>query len=141
LTAGVLLGNGDNSWGAVSDYRLKDNISEYYVLDRLDDYRVVEFDWEHGGHDIGVMAQELLSIFPEVVNEGSYDNDIANAADPGVWSVQYAKLGALALQAIKEQQAQIEQQEIQNEQQEKLIDSLIEIICVDNPEKNICNKE
>jgi len=66
----------------------------------LDGYRAVEFDWRNGGnHDVGVMAQELQSIFPELVNTGSTQGDITNAADPGVWSVQYSKLGALALQA------------------------------------------
>jgi len=109
----------------ISDTRLKDNIAEYSVLDKLDDYRAVQFDWKAGGnHDVGVMAQELQSIFPELVNTGSSEGDIANAADPGVWSVQYSKLGALALQAIKEQQT--------------IIDSLISIICEDNPDREIC---
>jgi len=47
--------------------------------------------------------------------------------DEGTWSVQYSKLGALALQAIKEQQTQI--------------DALIDIICADNPEKDICQQD
>jgi len=125
LSTGVLLPNGATAWGVISDVRLKDNISEYSVLDKLEDYRAVEFDWKAGGnHDVGVMAQELQSIFPELVNTGSTQGDIANAADPGVWSVQYSKLGALALQAIKEQQT--------------IIDSLISIICEDNPDREIC---
>ncbi len=125
LTTGVVLAPGTSAWAAASDYRLKDNISEYSVLDKLDDYRAVEFDWKAGGnHDVGVMAQELESIFPELVNTGSSEGDITNAADPGVWSVQYSKLGALALQAIKEQQT--------------IIDSLISIICEDHPDKEIC---
>jgi len=125
LTTGVLLAPGSNAWATVSDVRLKDNIAEYSVLDKLDDYRVVQFDWKAGGnHDVGVMAQELQSIFPELVNTGSSEGDITNAADPGVWSVQYSKLGALALQAIKEQQT--------------IIDSLISIICEENPDREIC---
>jgi len=124
-TIGVLLVPNSNAWGVISDTRLKDNISEYSVLDKLDDYRAVEFDWKAGGnHDVGVMAQELQLIFPELVNTGSSEGDITNAADPGVWSVQYSKLGALALQAIKEQQT--------------IIDSLISIICEDHPDKEIC---
>jgi len=125
VTIGVLLAPNTNGWGMISDYRLKDNISEYSVLDKLDDYRAVEFDWKaSGNHDVGVMAQELQSIFPELVNTGSAQGDIANAAFSGVWSVQYSKLGALALQAIKEQQTQIE--------------ALIDIICADNPDRQIC---
>jgi len=125
LSTGVVLANGAAAWAGISDYRLKDNISEYSVLDKLDDYRAVEFDWKAGGnHDVGVMAQELQSIFPELVNAGSSEGEITNAADPGVWSVQYSKLGALALQAIKEQQT--------------IIDSLISIICEDSPDREIC---
>ncbi len=125
LTTGVLLAPGSTAWAGISDYRLKDNIAEYSVLDKLDDYRAVEFDWKDGGnHDVGVMAQELQSIFPELVNAGNSEGDITSAADPGVWSVQYSKLGALALQAIKEQQV--------------IIDSLIDIICEDNPDREIC---
>jgi len=58
--------------------------------------------------------------------------------DKGSWSIQYSKLGALALQAIKEQQAQMEDYELQLESQNKVIDSLIDIICADNPEREIC---
>jgi len=132
LSNGVLLFPGGSDWFSISDSRLKDNIAEYSVLDKLDDYRAVEFDWKEGGnHDVGVMAQELHSIFPELVNAGSNEGDIANAADPGVWSVQYSKLGALALQAIKEQQTQIDEQN-------KLINFLVDIICEENPEREIC---
>jgi len=139
LSKGVLLLPGTNVWAAPSDYRLKDNISEYSVLDKLDDYRAVEFDWKAGGnHDVGVMAQELQSIFPELVNAGSSEGDIANAADPGVWSVQYSKLGALALQAIKEQQEQMEDYELQLESQNEVIDSQIDIICAEEPDRQIC---
>ena len=131
-STGVSLTSGQTTWASVSDARLKDNISEYSVLDRLDDYRAVEFDWKDGGaHDVGVMAQELQSIFPELVNQGSLQGEVSGMLDEGIWSVQYSKLGALALQAIKEQQTQIDEQQ-------SLIDSLITIICADDNELEIC---
>ena len=131
-SSGVILASGKDGWASISDNRFKDNISEYSVLDKLDDYRAIEFDWKSSGiHDVGVIGQELESIFPELVNKGSTEGDVTSITDPGVWSVQYSKLGALALQAIKEQQAQIDEQN-------KVIDSLIDIICADNLEREIC---
>jgi len=29
--------------------------------------KVVEFDWENGVHDVGIIAEELAKIFPEAV--------------------------------------------------------------------------
>jgi len=124
-TFGVVLASGSDSWAGISDNRFKDNISEFSVLDKLDSYRAVEFDWRSSGiHDVGVIGQELEQVFPELVNSGSNDGDVTSITDPGVWSVEYSKLGALALQAIKEQQT--------------IIDSLISIICEDNPDREIC---
>ena len=131
-SSGVILVSGKDGWASISDNRFKDNISEYSVLDKLDDYRAIEFDWKSSGiHDVGVIGQELESIFPELVNKGSTEGDVTSITDPGVWSVQYSKLGALALQAIKEQQTQIDEQD-------KVIDSLIDIICADNSDREIC---
>lgn len=96
---------GSNSWAATSDKRLKSNIETLHVLDRLGSYRAVSFNWkETGRHDIGVVAQELYKVFPEVVNKGS-DGDVLTPGKDGVWSVQYDKLGALALEAVKELKA------------------------------------
>lgn len=104
---GVYIAQNTNSWASLSDARLKDNVAEYSVLDRLanSDYRTVSFNWKKSGlHDIGVIAQEIYSIFPEVVNVGSSETDTIDINDPtnGAWGVQYDKLGALALEAIKE---------------------------------------
>jgi len=39
---------------------LKENVQNLSVLDRLDDYRAVSFDWKSNGiSDVGVIAQEL----------------------------------------------------------------------------------
>jgi len=148
-SSGVVLLPGSNLWSSISDSRLKENISEYSVLDKLENYRAVEYDWNSNGrHDIGVLAQELESIFPEIVHNGSLEGNINGMMDEGVWSVEYGKLGALALQAIKEQQAQIKEQQAQikeqqtqTERQEILIYSLMDIICADYPQREICNQE
>jgi Chaperone of endosialidase len=100
---GVYLTDGGTSWTAGSDVRLKKNIETLTVLDRLNGYRAVSFDWKaNGNHDVGVIAQELYKAFPEVVDKGSDSGTVTNMSDPGVWGVRYDKLGALALEGLKE---------------------------------------
>ncbi len=55
----------------------------------------------HGneGHDIGVIAQEIEAILPEVVT----------TRDTGYKAVKYEKIVALLIEAIKEQQLEIEE--------------------------------
>jgi len=90
-----------------SDIRLKENIKTLTdVIEKLKLIRGVEFDWKvladsptkKSGHDIGVIAQELQKVFPGLVHE----------REDGYLTVDYAKLSAILLQAIKEQQIQID---------------------------------
>ena len=55
----------------------------------------------HGneGHDVGVIAQEVEAVLPEVV--GTRDN--------GIKAVRYDRIVALLIEAIKEQQTQIDE--------------------------------
>lgn len=97
-----------------SDRRLKKNISLLTnALDKLSKISGVEFDWTdeyiktHGGedgyfirrHDVGVIAQEIQDVLPEVVAEKI----------DGYLGVRYEKVVPLLIQAIKEQQLQIEE--------------------------------
>ncbi|MEX0981449.1 MAG: tail fiber domain-containing protein [Bacteroidales bacterium] len=92
----------------LSDASLKSNILEIdHVLDKLQQLRGVYFDWNQLAKDtysvnnrnqIGVLAQELESVYPELV--------ITN--DKGYRMVDYSKLTPVLLQAIKEQQQQID---------------------------------
>ena len=65
--------------------------------------RGVYFDWDekHGGkHDMGFIAEEIGKVIPEIV---SYEPD-------GVYAtgVDYGAITPMLVQAIKEQQRQIE---------------------------------
>jgi len=97
-----------------SDARLKENIQPIEnPIAMLEAIRGVYFDWttEHierrGGedgyfvrkHDIGVIAQEVEKILPEIV---------ATRSD-GFKAVKYEKIVPLLIEAIKAQQAEIEQ--------------------------------
>jgi hypothetical protein len=96
-----------------SDKRLKENIKDLnYGLKDVLDIRPVSFDWidkRDGQHDIGVIAQEIEKIIPEVVVEV----DTLNNEDTHK-TVDYAKLTSVLIKAVQEQQQQI------NELKEKL---------------------
>jgi hypothetical protein len=83
-----------------SDERLKKNIQTIdNALEKVLSLRGVEFDFISGGkHQIGVIAQEVEKIVPEVVEE-NFD---------GYSGVDYQKLVSLLIEAVKEQQKQIE---------------------------------
>lgn len=105
----MTLTQNSNSWSAGSDRRLKDNIEDYSVLGRLDNFRAVSYNWKSNGiRDVGVIAQEIYDIFPEVITRG-VDNtddgtstDLTGLSDPRTWKVTYDKLGVFALEGVKE---------------------------------------
>jgi hypothetical protein len=84
---------------ANSDIKLKKNISTLTnSLDKVLAMRGVEFDRIdiEGEHNIGFIAQEIEKIVPELVSESQ-----------GTKSVAYGNITALLVEAIKEQQIQI----------------------------------
>jgi hypothetical protein len=109
ITGSALLVNGAiNATGDVtafhsSDERLKDNITPIEsAIDKINQIGGYEFDWnsdsEHSGHDVGVIAQEIEKVLPEVVT----------TRENGFKAVRYEKIVALLIQALKEQQSQID---------------------------------
>ena len=90
--------------GLFSDERLKENIVPIKdALDKLDKLRGCEFDWIAGGHDLGVIAQEVKEVFPELVKES---DELG-----GLFKVNYIGLIPVLLQAIKELNAKVERLE------------------------------
>jgi hypothetical protein len=91
---------------STSDARFKTNIFPISSsLEKIKQISGVEFDWipdvKHGyeGHDVGVIAQELEKVLPEVVT----------TRDNGYLAVKYEKIVPLLIEAIKEQQKQIDE--------------------------------
>ena len=80
-----------------SDERLKDNIKDTSVnaLDKLNQINLRSFDWiENGEHeDIGIIAQELQPIIPELVS-GDEEN--------GVLSIKLIKFIPYLIKAVQE---------------------------------------
>jgi len=87
---------------AYSDARVKDNITTVKnALDKIKSLRGVNYtrkDDETKSLKVGVIAQEVLPILPEVVQQD----------DQGNYSVAYGNMVGVLIEAIKEQQRQIE---------------------------------
>lgn len=91
---------------STSDIRLKDNIRTIdNALDKVNSIQGIEFDWiekeeVHGnkGHDIGVIAQEIEKILPDVVT----------TRDSGYKAVKYEKIVPLLIEAIKDLSKQVD---------------------------------
>ncbi|MGA1206120.1 MAG: tail fiber domain-containing protein, partial [Opitutales bacterium] len=100
-----------DSFNSASDERLKNKIVNLDgALDNIDHIRGVYHHWidesQPQVRQIGVIAQEVQAIYPELVNEGGN----------GFLSVNYPKLTAVLLQSIKELKAMVlAQQEILSE--------------------------
>ena len=90
-----------------SDIRFKKNTTPIQdALFKIQQLQGIEFDWipdeeNHGyeGHDVGVIAQEVEKVLPEVVK----------TRDSGYKAVKYEKMIPLLIEGIKEQQTQIEE--------------------------------
>ena len=92
---------------SLSDKRLKDHIKP--IEDPLDIIAQISgntFDWNeekqtiYTGKDYGVVAQEIQSVMPELVE----------TKDNGYLAVRYDKIVPLLIEAIKEQQTIIDNQ-------------------------------
>jgi hypothetical protein len=85
-----------------SDLRLKTDVSSLvHIVDKLLALRVVRFKWRNAGEDdsyrIGVIAQEVESVLPEVIETGP----------DGMKGINESGLVAAIVAAIKEQQAEL----------------------------------
>lgn len=104
-TDGTIKAKGDVVAYASSDRQLKDNILPIEnALEKVKQIGGYTFDWNdkqtiYKGHDVGVIAQEIESVLPEVVT----------TRDTGFKAVKYEKIVPLLIEAIKEQQTQIEE--------------------------------
>ena len=71
------------------------------IVDRL---RGVSFDWAPDGkHDIGFIAEHVAEVLPEAI---VYDENGKDAK-----AIDYSRLVAVLIEAVKEQQVQIKNQE------------------------------
>ena len=93
-----------------SSRRWKINVRKVQdALDKVVELRGVTFDWKDSGRrDIGLIAEEVGKVVPEVV---TYEDNGVDAK-----SLDYAHLVALIIEAVKEQQRVIDDQRMQLEE-------------------------
>ena len=104
---------------AFSDARIKENIKPIEnALDKVLNLQGVYYtrtDTEDKSEKVGVIAQEVQKVLPQVVTE----------SDKGILGVSYGNISAVLIEAIKEQQTQIESQKTEIEELKDLVKQLI----------------
>jgi hypothetical protein len=114
-----------------SSARYKDNINAFSPgLDLIRRLRPVSFNWKDGGMlDMGLVAEEVNAVEPLLTSTNSKGE---------VEGVKYDRVGVVLINAVKEQQSQIEAQQKLLEQQRAEIEALKALVCSQNPGAAIC---
>ena len=104
--SGNITTTGDVIAFSSSDERLKTNLIKIdSALNKVTQISGYHFEWKdmdeapHQGKDIGVIAQEIEKVLPEIVSE----------RDTGYKAVNYQKLTALLIEAVKELKEEIDE--------------------------------
>lgn len=110
-----------------SSLRYKTNVEDFSAgMSFVNRLRPISYDWKDGGRkDTGFGAEEVEKIDPRFV---TYNKE------GQVEGVKYNRLSVVFVNALKEQQAQIERQQ-------KQIEALTRLICLQSPEAEICREE
>jgi hypothetical protein len=120
------IGNSTNRWASVwavdgtintSDVRDKNNIRDLdYGLKQIMQLRSVKFNWKNNpdeGDKLGVIAQEIKKVLPEVVRDWEYKVDEETGKKTKVpaekLGVMYADIIPVLIKGIQEQQKEIEE--------------------------------
>lgn len=98
-----------------SDEKLKDNIEPIHnALDKVSKLNGVSFTWNCGSRkdekDLGVIAQNVEKVLPELVRE----KESPYHDDQTIKTVDYEKLTAVLIEAVKELQQKVEKLENKN---------------------------
>jgi hypothetical protein len=103
--------NTNNSYGAISDIKLKENITDATPkLAGINQVRVVNYNLISSPDvkQLGVVAQELEQIFPGMVDETPDRDEDGNDLGTVTKSVKYSVFVPMLIKAMQEQQAIIE---------------------------------
>jgi len=113
------------SFPTSSDARLKKNVQPLSnVVEKIERLRGVTFDWNEryealgrstGKREIGVIAQEVEAVFPELVTTWG---------DESYRAVDYGRPTGVLIEGIKEQQAQIRDLRAQNSELKARLEAL-----------------
>ena len=130
------------SYNKFSDARYKTNVQTIAnPLDSIRRLRGVTFNWipefNNSANQIGFIAQEVEQVLPELVHTDK----------EGFKSVAYSDAVPVLVEAVKEQQTQIEAKQNQLDalreqikQQQSVIDGLKKLVCAGNPNADVCRQ-
>ncbi len=112
-----------NGFVSASDASLKSNVGEIEnALGLVKSLHGVTFDWKDAdtsvpGSQVGLIAQEVEEVLPQLVTEN----------EEGLKGVAYDKLTAVLIEAVKEQQQQIENLKTENSSYREMISRIAEM--------------
>ncbi|MBK9438019.1 MAG: tail fiber domain-containing protein [Chloracidobacterium sp.] len=114
-----------------SSLRYKTNISRFdFGLNLVNQLKPITFDWKDGGmHDLGLGAEDVAAIEPLLV---TYNKD------GQVEGVKYDRIGVVLVNAVKEQQEQIEAQDAKIKSLEMQLEAFKALVCSQNPSAEVC---
>jgi hypothetical protein len=131
-----------------SSLRYKTNINSFGSgLNIINALNPITFNWKDGGmRDMGLVAEEVAAVEPLLTTT----NDKGE-----IEGVKYDRVGVVLVNAVKEQQAQIESQQdqirkqneqiekqkIQLQQQQGLIEGLIRVVCKNDAQADVCKEK
>jgi hypothetical protein len=101
-----------------STRRLKKNIRPLHnAIETIKKLNGVSYKWKESGRsDIGVIAEEVDKVLPEVVGHNEKGQAVG---------VHYNRLTSVLIEAVKAQQSQLDRQQKQIAEQQKRIDQLL----------------
>jgi len=99
-----------DAWSTRSSLRFKTNIHPLQgALEKIEQLQGVSYDRrDDGRHEIGVVAEDVAQVVPEVVSRDPETREVQG--------VDYSRLAALLIEAVKSQQAEIQELKVQIEQ-------------------------
>jgi len=105
-----------------SSRRYKTNIADWHSgLDLLSHLRPVTFDWkESHAHDLGLVAEEVAEVEPLLATHNPKGE---------IEGVKYDRISVVLVNAVKEQQAQIERQAELIKRQQAQLEGLKRLVC------------
>lgn len=117
-----------------SSLRYKNDIQNFTNgLDTVRRLRPITFSWLDGGmKDVGFGAEEVNKVEPLLTTY----NDKGE-----IEGVKYAQITTVLVNAVKEQQEQIDEQRRQIAEQKAMIEALRDVVCSQNPNTAACREK
>ncbi|HEV8368286.1 MAG TPA: tail fiber domain-containing protein [Pyrinomonadaceae bacterium] len=138
----TLCRNSSNQFSTCSSsIRYKSNVNPFNSgLSLVKLLRPVSFTWKDGGMlDFGLVAEEVNKVEPLLTTTNEKGE---------VEGVKYDRLGVLLINAVKDQQSQIESQQKEIEaqqkqiqQQQEQVEALKRLVCAQNMQADVCKED